>query len=57
MAHPDGGEAIDAIAFNVDLNQWPNHRIKTVQAAYKLDINTYQGRTKLQLVIDALQAL
>lgn len=57
LVHPDGGEAIDAIAFNVDLNQWPNHRVKKVHAAYKLDINSYQGRTKLQLVIDALEAI
>ncbi|HHF7347073.1 TPA: single-stranded-DNA-specific exonuclease RecJ [Legionella feeleii] len=57
LVHPDGGDAIDAIAFNVDLNQWPNHRVKKIQAAYKLDINNYQGRTRLQLVIDALQAI
>ena len=47
---------LDAIAFNVDLNLWPNHRVKYIHAAYKLDINFYQGRTKLQLLIQALHA-
>ncbi|HAU1513651.1 TPA: single-stranded-DNA-specific exonuclease RecJ [Legionella pneumophila] len=49
-----GGEQLDAIAFNVDLKSWPNHRIKYVHAAYKLDINFYQGRTRLQLLIQAM---
>ncbi|ASQ45900.1 single-stranded-DNA-specific exonuclease RecJ [Legionella clemsonensis] len=54
LAHPEGG-VFEAIAFNIDVNQWPNHRVRQVHAAYKLDINSYQGRTRLQLVIEALQ--
>lgn len=54
LVHEDGGEVIDAIAFNVDLKQWPNHRAKKVHVAYKLDINVYQGRSRLQLLVDAL---
>lgn len=54
LAHPDGG-VFDAIAFNIDTNSWPNHRARQVHTAYKLDINSYQGRTRLQLVIEALQ--
>lgn len=50
----EGSEPIDAIFFNVDLNIWPNHRATHVRALYKLDINTYQGYTKLQLLIDNL---
>lgn len=49
-----GGEQLDAIAFNVDLKFWPNYRIKYIHVAYKLDINFYQGRTKLQLLIQAM---
>lgn len=56
VAHPDSGETIDAIAFNVDRNHWPNHRIKQIHAAYRLDINVYQGRSRLQLMIEALNA-
>lgn len=55
LTHPDGGPLIDAIAFHVDPNQWPNHRARQVHLAYKLDINVYQGRTRLQLIVEALQ--
>lgn len=57
LAHASGGEPIDAIAFNVDLKVWPNYRAKQVKAAYKLDINVYQGRSRLQLMIEALHPL
>lgn len=49
-----GGEQVDAIAFNVDLKVWPNHRAKLIHAAYKLDINFFQGRTRLQLLVQAM---
>lgn len=49
-----GGQQVDAIAFNVDLKLWPNHRARLVHAAYKLDVNYYQGRTRLQLLIQAM---
>ncbi|QMT60399.1 single-stranded-DNA-specific exonuclease RecJ [Legionella sp. PC997] len=52
-----GDQQVDAIAFNVDLKSWPNHRVKYVHAAYKLDINFYQGRTRLQLLIQAMNAV
>ncbi|KTC65923.1 single-stranded-DNA-specific exonuclease (plasmid) [Legionella adelaidensis] len=54
LVHKEGGEALDAIAFNVDKAAWPNHRAKYVHAAYKLDINEYQGRVKLQLIITSM---
>jgi single-stranded-DNA-specific exonuclease len=50
----EGGQQVDAIAFNVDLAHWPNHRVKYIHAAYKLDINFFQGRTRLQLMIQAM---
>lgn len=50
-----GGTQVEAIAFNIDLKLWPNHRAKLVHVAYKLDINFYQGRTRLQLMIQAMQ--
>jgi single-stranded-DNA-specific exonuclease len=57
LSHPEGGPVIDAIAFNVNLNEWPNHRARQAHVAYKLDINVYQGRTRLQLLVEALVAL
>ncbi len=41
----------DAIAFNVDTDQWPNYNCKSIRVIYKLDINEYRGRRKLQLLI------
>lgn len=52
-----GDQQVDAIAFNIDLKSWPNHRVKYIHAAYKLDINFYQGRTRLQLLIQAMNAV
>lgn len=47
--------AIDAIAFNVDEKLWPNPRCKKVYAVYKLDVNFYQGRRTVQLLVEHLQ--
>lgn len=52
-----GGQQVDAIAFNIDINSWPNHRAKYIHAAYKLDINFFQGRTRLQLMIQVMSAV
>ncbi|MCX7091342.1 MAG: single-stranded-DNA-specific exonuclease RecJ [Legionellales bacterium] len=47
---------LDAIAFQIDTKIWPNHRVNWLHAVYKLDINTYQGRSKLQLILVDFQA-
>lgn len=54
LVSSQGGQQVDAIAFNVDLNAWPNHRAKFVHIAYKLDINFYQGRSRLQLMVQTM---
>lgn len=46
---------IDAIAFNVDLNAWPNHRCEFIEAVYRLDINVFRGRQSLQLIVEHLE--
>ena len=56
LVREQGGQPIDAIAFNIDLKEWPNHRARFLHAAYKLDINEYNGRTKLQLIVASMQA-
>lgn len=55
LVHEQGGEPIDAIAFHVDTKQWPNHRCGHIHAAYRLDVNQYMRRTKLQLIIADIQ--
>lgn len=53
----ESGALIDAIAFNVDLAQWPNPQCSHVNLAYKLDINEFRGRTSLQLMVEGVTAL
>ena len=48
---------LDAIAFNIDLTVWPNMRCTEAHMAYRLDINDYRGRRKLQLIIEHLDPL
>ncbi|MGJ8679868.1 single-stranded-DNA-specific exonuclease RecJ [Paraglaciecola sp.] len=50
------GLLIDGIAFNVDLQVWPNLDCKWVNLAYKLDINEFRGRTSLQLMVEGIVA-
>jgi single-stranded-DNA-specific exonuclease len=51
----ENGTPIEAIAFFVDIEKWPNHRAQKVHVVYRLDINEYQNRKKLQLLIENLQ--
>lgn len=46
---------LHAIAFNVDVANWPNHDCEYIHAAYHLDVNEYQGQQSLQLIIDYLE--
>lgn len=57
LQHEEGGSPIDAIAFNIDVKIWPNHRARYLHALYKLDINEYNGRRRLQLLIMEMQAM
>ena len=56
LLHPVTRSQIDAIAFNVDRQQWPTQE-KYVHAVYRLDVNDYRGLRTVQLVIEALQPL
>ncbi|KPU82995.1 ssDNA exonuclease RecJ [Psychromonas sp. PRT-SC03] len=50
------GKVIDAIAFNVDLNVWPDPRIRNVFCAYRLEVNEFRGASNVQLLIELLEA-
>ena len=43
---------LDAIAFNIDNQTWPNPSIRQIEAVYKLDINEYRGQQNLQLMVE-----
>lgn len=46
---------LDAIAFNVDLDCWPNPTIQQVDLVYKLDVNEFRGQQNLQLLVEHLR--
>ncbi|WP_448548363.1 single-stranded-DNA-specific exonuclease RecJ [Thalassotalea fusca] len=48
--------AFDAIAFNVDIQQWPNANATHVKLAYRLDINEFRGKQSLQLMVEHITA-
>ncbi|MDP3559604.1 MAG: single-stranded-DNA-specific exonuclease RecJ [Legionellaceae bacterium] len=50
-------EPLDAIAFYAVQSNWPNYRAKKAHVVYKLDCNRYQGRQRLQLLIENCEAL
>ena len=48
-------QTIDAIYFNVDLEEWPSEN-ELVRCVYRLDINEYRGRESLQLMIQYMES-
>ena len=52
----DGANEVDAIAFNVDLESWPNAMVKRVHIAYRLDINVFRGQETVQLIVEQIEA-
>lgn len=53
----DGAISLDGIAFNVDLECWPNPNIRLADMAYRLDVNEFRGRESLQLMVEHLVAV
>ena len=49
------GQVFDAIAFNVDLNRWPDHKAQQVHLAYRLDINEFRGKQTVQFMVEYLE--
>ena len=48
-----GGIEVDAIAFNIDVDEWSAAPLTQLGALYRLDINDYRGTRSPQLVIEA----
>jgi single-stranded-DNA-specific exonuclease len=51
------GSVFDGIAFNVDVNVWPNSRVKQVHLAYRLDVNEFRGKRTVQLMVEYITAI
>ncbi|MDG1753099.1 MAG: single-stranded-DNA-specific exonuclease RecJ [Thalassotalea sp.] len=48
------GQVFDAIAFNIDIKQWPNSKASQVHLCFRLDINEFRGKQSLQLMVENL---
>lgn len=48
---PDGGEVVDAIAFNADLESWQDERMH-LSAVYRVDVNHFRGQRSVQFIIE-----
>lgn len=58
MLEPEqGGPLVDAIAFNVDLETWPDASVQKIELAYKLDVNEFRGKRSLQFMVEHLSPL
>lgn len=56
LSHPDDPNSLfDAIAFNVEQNDWPDDSVEQVRIAYRLDCNFYRGQEKLQLMVEHIE--
>ena len=45
-------QTIDAIAFNIDKQQWPDDQLKEIEIAYRMDVNEFRGNQSLQLMVE-----
>ncbi len=54
LCPPGPEQYLDAIAFNVDLERWPDESIEHVEIAYRLDVNEFRGQRSVQLVVEYL---
>ncbi|MFD1260173.1 single-stranded-DNA-specific exonuclease RecJ [Entomomonas asaccharolytica] len=50
----DKQQQLEAIAFNIDKNIWPNSTIKQANIVYKLMVNEYKGQQSVQLLVSHL---
>ncbi len=56
LRHPQG-DVLDAIAFNVDTNEWPNNSAQRVELLYKPQLNHFRGKTSVQLLVEQIRAI
>jgi len=54
---PSSQQCVDAIAFNIDLDDWPDESCQQIRCAYQLDINEFRGNQSVQLMIRHIEKL
>ena len=52
-----GSAVVDAIAFNIDTEVWPNEQCTKIVVLYKLSINRFRGKESVQLMVDQFEAI
>lgn len=55
LSPPGGSQLLDAIAFNIDLDRWPDERVGEVDVAYRLDVNEFRGQRSVQLMVEHIR--
>ena len=55
MILQQGDKLIDAIAFNIDPEAWPDLSIQEVFCVYSLDVNEFRGQRTVQLLVQLLE--
>jgi single-stranded-DNA-specific exonuclease len=50
----DGAVIIDAIAFAVSEEEWPEATATEIELAYRLSINEFRGNRTVQLMVERL---
>jgi single-stranded-DNA-specific exonuclease len=56
LALPGSARQLEAIAFGVDTQRWPDPGVRKVRLAYRLDVNEFRGERRLQLLVQQLEA-
>ena len=56
LREPNEGVLLDAIAFFIDLEKWPN-KAEQARVVFKLDINEFRGQRNIQLLVDYIEAV
>lgn len=53
---PENSDAsIDAVVFNIDIETWPANQCEVAHIVYRLDINEFRERRKLQLIVEQIE--
>lgn len=52
---PESNYFLDGIVFHADLEKWPNFHCEYAHLAYRLDVNEFQNRRKLQLLVEHIK--
>ncbi|GLS83067.1 single-stranded-DNA-specific exonuclease RecJ [Paraferrimonas haliotis] len=48
---------VDGIAFNIDVEHWPDARVSQVRVVYRLDVNEFRGHQSVQMMVQQLEKL